>query len=38
MLVGSLSGSIDVAGMALPAYTTSLLYFSGFLIPFSDIP
>lgn len=29
---------MDVAGAALPAYTTALLYFSGFLIPFSKIP
>ncbi|KAL4431069.1 hypothetical protein ABPG75_006325 [Micractinium tetrahymenae] len=38
LLVGSLSSSMDVAGAALPAYTTALLYFSGFLIPFSKIP
>ncbi|KAL4425098.1 hypothetical protein ABPG77_010412 [Micractinium sp. CCAP 211/92] len=38
LLVGSLSSSMDVAGAALPAYTTALLYFSGFLIPYSKIP
>jgi hypothetical protein len=35
---GALSSSIDTAGALLPSYSTALLYFSGFLIPFGSIP
>lgn len=35
---GALSSNIDTAGALLPSYSTALLYFSGFLIPFNKIP
>ncbi|PRW55890.1 P-loop containing nucleoside triphosphate hydrolase [Chlorella sorokiniana] len=38
LLVGALAPNQAVAGMALPMYTTSLLYFSGFLITWGNIP
>ena len=38
LLFGSLAPTPDISGAALPACTTMLLYFSGFLIPFNKIP
>ncbi|GAB4820601.1 hypothetical protein N2152v2_007647 [Parachlorella kessleri] len=38
LLAGALFSSVDAAGAALPAYITTLLYFAGFFIPWSQIP
>eukprot|EP00887_Chlorella_sp_A99_P008260 scaffold12.g8260.t1 len=36
--VAAISPNMDVANAALPSYTTTLLFFSGFLIPWNNIP
>lgn len=38
LLAGAVSSNVDTAGALLPSYSTSLLYFAGFLIPFHKIP
>lgn len=37
-LFAAASPNLDVAGAALPSYTTALLYFAGFLLTWEQIP
>ena len=38
LLFGSLFSSIDVAGATLPSFMSVCLFFSGFLLPFPNLP
>ncbi|PSC72752.1 P-loop containing nucleoside triphosphate hydrolase isoform B [Micractinium conductrix] len=38
LLAGAISPTVDVAGAVLPAYATTLMFFSGFVIPWSQLP